>query len=299
MTQSFARVLVLLLSGMTVLSAARDNLTLAAKARLFDVDIVERFLHEGQLATRRRLPMPERPFVTYNMPDNAYMTGIYCAAQSWRFAATGEPEAARLARSAFLALNHLLEVSGRPGLLARAAVPIGRPWFDDGIWRESLDGRYRWRGNVSSDQVVGVIFGYYVYFARVADTADRALLAEKVRQLVGRILDDDLRIIGYDGKVTTWGHYEPSYVVNREPMNALLLLQMVKIAQVVTGDARFDREYRRLTDEGELNDARIAENARLDVPPLEANHSDDMLIALALYSLLELEQQPTIKPYLP
>ncbi len=177
-------------------------------------------------------------------------------------------------------------------------MPIGRPWFDDGIWRESLDGRYRWRGNVSSDQVVGVIFGYYVYFARVADTADRALLAEKVRQLVGRILDDDLRIIGYDGKVTTWGHYEPSYVVNREPMNALLLLQMVKIAQVVTGDARFDREYRRLTDEGELNYARIAENARLDVPPLEANHSDDMLIALALYSLLELEQQPTIKPYL-
>ena len=41
--------------------------------------------------------------------------------------------------------------------------------------------------------------------------------------------------------------------------------------------------------------ARIGEGARLDRPPPEANHSDDVLIALALYPLLELEQDSTVR----
>ena len=57
-------------------------------------------------------------------------------------------------------------------------------------------------------------------------------------------------------------------------------------------DARFDGEYRRLV---ELGHARIGEAARLDRAPLGANHSDDVLIALALYPLLELERDPGIR----
>ena len=271
---------------------ASDDLTLSAKAALFDTDIIERFLHNGQLTTRRRLPTSERPYVTHNMSDNAYMTGIYCAMQTWRYLSTDDPKAAQQARKAFQALNHLSRVSGRPGLLARASVPRDAPWFDDGIWRDSPDGLHRWRGNVSSDQVDGLMFGAYVYFTHLADVAERALLAETIGQLVGAILDDGFRIVGYDGDVTTWGHYEPVYVTNDEPMNALLLLQMVKIADAVTSNMRFEKEYRKLV---KLGYARIGKAARLDRAPLIANHSDDVLIALALYPLLELEHDPGIR----
>ena len=288
----YQAVLIIAIVTWSATVTASDDLTLAEKAAIFNTDIIERFLHNGQLATRRRLPTPERPYVTHNMSDNAYMTGIYCAMQTWRYLATDDPDAAQQARAAFQALNHLARVSGRPGLLARASVPDGAPWFDDGIWRDSTDGLHRWRGNVSSDQVDGLMLGAYVYFAHLADAAERLLLAETVVQIVGAILDDGLRIVGYDGNVTTWGHYEPEYVTNDEPMNALLLLQMVKIANAVTGDERFETEYRRLV---ELGYPRIGETARLDRAPLSANHSDDVLIALALYPLLELEHDPDIR----
>ncbi len=272
---------------------ARDDLTLAGKARLFDVDIAERFLAEdGQVRVRRRLPTADLPYVTYNMSDTAYMTGLYCAAQTWRYLATGDPEAATRARAATRALRHLAAVTGRRGLPARASAPIDEPWLDDGIWRVSEDGRRRWRGNVSSDQVDAMMFGLFVYGSRIADAAERSALGGTVATVVDAIVRDGLRIVGYDGRPTRWGRYEPDYVANEEPMNALLMLQMVKVAQALTGQPRFGREYDRLVRMGY---ARIGEGARLDRPPREANHSDDVLIALALYPLLELEEDPAIR----
>ena len=272
---------------------ASDDLTLAAKARLFDVDLAERFLAaDGQVRVRRRLPAADQPHVTYNMSDTAYMTGLYCAAQTWRYLATGEPDAAARARAASLALRHLVAVTGRPGLLARASAPIEEPWLDDGTWRVTADGDRRWRGNVSSDQVDAMMFGLYVYGAHIADDAERAALGATAAEVVDAVVANDLRIIGYDGQPTRWGRYHPTYVADEEPMNALLMLQMVKVAEALTGLPRFTQEYERLLDMGY---ARIGEGARRDRPPREANHSDDVLIALALYPLLELEQDPAIR----
>jgi len=276
--------------------AARSDLTLAGKAELFDADLAERFIpfSDGQVVARRWLPTAGRPYVTYNMSDSAYLTGIHCATQTWRYRATGEPDAARLAGAACAALDHLATVSGRPGLLARGASPVAVPWFDDGVWRTSPDGRYRWRGNVSSDQVDGLMFGVFVHFSETDGPGVRARMAPFVSAIVDAILGGGRRIVGYDGTPTTWGHYEIDYVRDREPMNALLLLQMVKVAHAVTGELRYERAYRQLIAEGY---ARIGERARLDEPPLAANHSDDVLIALALYPLLELERDPSIRAH--
>ena len=279
--------------ALVVPAVASDGLTLAGRARLFDIDLAERFLAaDGQVRVRRRLPTADHPHVTYNMSDTAYMTGLYCASQTWRYLATGDVEAARRARAASQALRHLAAVTGRRGLLARASAPVDEPWLDDGIWRLSADGRRRWRGNVSSDQVDAMMFGAFVYGTRLADAAERSAIGAAVAEVVDAIVDDGLRIVGYDGQPTRWGRYEPRYVANEEPMNALLMLQMVKVAQALTGLPRFGREYARLV---EMGYARIGEGARLDRPPREANHSDDVLIALALYPLLELEDDPAIR----
>ena len=277
----------------TVPALASDDLSLAGKARLFGVDLVERFLAaDGQVRVRRRLPTADHPYVTYNMSDTAYMTGLYCAAETWRYLASGAPDAAGRARKASEALRHLVAVTGRRGLLARASAPIDEPWLDDGTWRESRDGTRRWRGNVSSDQVAAVMFGLFVYATHVAGAPERDEVGATVAEVVDAIVENGLRIIGYDGRPTRWGRYEPAYVAGEEPMNALLMLQMVKVAHALTGLSRFDREYARLLAMGY---AHIGEGARLDRPPREANHSDDVLIALALYPLLELEQDPAVR----
>jgi len=268
---------------------ARDTLALDDKAALFWADLVERFVEDGQVRVRRRLPTVEQPYITYNMSDSAYATGLYAAAATWRFLATGDPAAAVQARAAGDALRHLVSVTGRPGLLARGSVPSDRPWFDDGVWRLSDEGRYRWRGRVSSDQVAGLMFGLLVYGLELADASERMAVGETVSAVVDTVLANGSRIIGYDGHPTRWGHYELEYVAVEEPMNALLLLQMTKVAHALTELPRYDEAYRRLVN---LGYAEIGEGARLDETPLEANHSDDVLIALALYPLLELEEDP-------
>ena len=189
---------------------------------------------------------------------------------------------------------HLVEVTGQPGLLARASIPLDARWFDDGVWWETSDTRYRWRGNVSSDQVDAFVFGLYVYSEHLADAEERRRVGRAVGAVADAIISNGHMIVGFDGQPTTWGHYERDYVVNREPMNALLLLQMLKVAHALTGLSRYDEEYQRLIGEGY---ARIGERAREDRPPVEVNHSDDVLIALALYPLLELEHDTAIRTH--
>ena len=289
-----ACVVTVAVSVVTAIASARDNLTLAEKAHVFGVDLAERFIQDGQVRVRRRLPSSEHPYVTYNMSDTAYMTGLHCATQTWRYLATGDSMAAVQARAAAAALTHLVSVTGSPGLLSRGSVPRDAPWFDDGVWRDTADGRYRWRGGVSSDQVDALMFGLFVYGRDLADAAQREAIGRTAGAIVDAIASNGYRIVGYDGQPTRWGHYELDYVTNEEPMNALLLLQMVKVAHALTDDPRYDREYRRLVD---LGYARIGEGARFDEPPLDANHSDDVLIALALYPLLELERDEAIRAH--
>ena len=270
---------------------AQEALTLAKKAALFEHDIRERFLFDGQIACKLKVPTEQRPFVAYNMPDNAYMTGIYLASLSMKYAVTKAPADREAAAASIRALNLLCTVSGKKGLLARAAWPLDKPFEDDGVWRESPDGKHKWRGDVSSDQMDGVIYGYTVAYDLVANEEEKKEIAKNVADLVGTLLDNDLKIIGFDGKPTRWGNYTPLYVKTAEPMNALILLQHLKAAIHVTGDERFEREYRRLAvDDGY---AKAAVRARRML--FSINYSDDVLLFLAYPPLLKYETDPALR----
>ena len=273
--------------------------SLAEKAAVFERDLQSRFDLQGQILCKLMLPAGDRDFIAYNMPDNAYMTGIVLGARSMKYAVTGDASDRALARTSLKALHLLCTVSGRPGLLARAAWPVDTPMADDGIWRESADGDYRWRGDVSSDQVDGVLYGFYWAYELIADTEEKAAIARDVAALVDHLLENDLRIIGFDGEPTQWGSYYPEYVRTQEPMNALLFLQHLKIAVHVTGEARFTEAYRRYAfDEGYLE---LTKRARRAADPMRrgaVNHSDDVLRYLAYSPLFELERDPEIVPVL-
>lgn len=284
-----------LFSVLAVPLRAADSLTLHRKALLFETDMVERFLIGDQLAPKLRPPRWYRPYVSYNMPDNAYMTGLYCAAQSWRYASTGDPEAKALAKRALRGLNHLLDVSGWDGLLARASMPSGMRRYDDGDWQESLDGKYRWRSDVSTDQIDGVMFGYYVYCSTVASEGELPEIALHVEALVNRILRDGYRITDFDGRLTEWSHYDLPAILDGQQMNALLMLQVLKVASFITHNARYEALYERLIERDGYGE--LAEGSRLAMDPREANHSDDVLIEIALYPLLELEKNPKIRAH--
>ncbi|MBI4556981.1 MAG: hypothetical protein HY706_05300 [Candidatus Hydrogenedentes bacterium] len=278
------------------LAFAQEPLTLAKKAEIFEYDLRTNFVFEGQMPPKRRPPTPEHPFVSYNMPDNAYMTGIYAGMLAMKYAVTKDENVRKEAGQALQALHLLSTVSGKKGLLARAAVRKDMPFLDDGKWYDSPDGTYRWRADVSSDQMDGVIYGFCLLFDLVADDAEKKIIAPDVADLVGSILDNKLRIVDIDGTPTTWGSYYPEYVRIREHMNALLLLQHVKVAHHVTGDERFDKEYLRIAND--LGYADLAVTARGNANPLiedAVNYSDDVLLYLAYYPLLVLEKDVALR----
>lgn len=278
-----------------VLGILPGPLSLAGKAAVFQYDLLERFDNAGQINCKLRVPTPERPYISYNMPDNAYMTGIYLGSQAMRWHVTGHPAAKAAGSAAIEGLDLLCNVSGHDGLLARAAVRADSVWYDDGDWQPSGDGTYLWRADVSSDQVDGVLFGFALAYDLLATPAEQAVIAQNAAALVDHILDNDLRIVDYDGEPTTWGKYYPEYVQNFENMNALLMLQHLKVAHHVTGEARFDDAYWHLINTE--NYADIAITARVMRDPLlgQVNHSDDVLLFLAYYPLLMYETDPEVR----
>ncbi|MCL4219504.1 MAG: hypothetical protein KJ052_21195, partial [Candidatus Hydrogenedentes bacterium] len=60
------------------LGVAQDSaLSLEKKAEVFFADLQRNYVFNGQTMCKLRLPTASQPNATYNMPDNAYMTGIY------------------------------------------------------------------------------------------------------------------------------------------------------------------------------------------------------------------------------
>ncbi len=272
--------------------AADDGLSLAKKAALFETDMNRRFTIDGQVACKMILPSPAHPDLTFNMPDNAYMTGIVCGAKAMKYAVTRDPADRSAVSDALKALNLLSTISGKKGLLVRSAWPIDKPLDDAAKWHESADGKYHWLGDVSSDQMTGVVFGYALAYDLAANEEEKKTIAKNTTDLVDHVMENGMHIIDIDGKPTRFGNYAPQFVRLFEKMNALLWLQHLKVAHHVTGDPRLESEYRRFaTQEGyaELTvDARSSFLGRV-------NFSDDVLLFLAYYPLLKYETDPALR----
>ncbi len=270
---------------------AGDGLTLVRRAALFQHDMEQRFMLEGQALCKRHVPTEQRPFVSYNMPDNAYMTGIYLGTLAMKYAVTHDDADKAAAFASLNALHRLCTVSGKKGVPARAMWPKDKPFDGGAYWHDSPDGQYRWWGDVSSDQIDGIMFGYWLAYDLVADDAHKKIIAQDVGDIVSHILDNDLKIVDVDGTSTKFGDYSAQAVKSFEPMNALVLLQHLKVAAHVTGDERFAREYRRIVIDEHYGD--YAVRARWMF--IRVNFSDDVMLALAYYPLFVLEDDPAFR----
>lgn len=251
----------------------------------------KRFLLDGQALCKLLLPTPHRPYPFYNMPDNAYMTGIYLGTLSMKYAVTHDDADRAAAFASIDALHRLCTVSGKKGVPARAMWPKDKPYDGGDYWRDSSDGQYRWWGDVSSDQIDGIMFGYGLAYDLVADDAHKKVITQDVADVVTHILDNGLKVVDVDGTFTRFGDYSATAVKTVEPMNALVLLQHLKIAAHVTGDERYEREYRRLAIDEHYGDYAVRARWML----FKVNFSDDVMLALAYYPLFVLEQDPVFR----
>ncbi len=234
---------------------------------------------------------------THDLDNDGLWTGIYVAAEAFRYAVTGDEEAKQYAKTSFDAMVMLQTVTDgvvpKEGFFARTYVPYNAQLGTDSKWHHSADGQWTWKGTTSSDELVGHILAGYTYYELVADEEEKELVRSYIGKIMNHIVDNDLVLIDYDGNHTRWGVWRPSILNGMLPeksLNSLEILSALKVAHHITGDAKFDSVYHHLIDV-ENYDQNTINVKYLD----EINHSDDELAFLSYYPLLQLEQDPGLR----
>ena len=117
--------------------------------------------------------------------NDGLWAAIYAASQCFRYAVTRSPEALAHARASIDAVLFLEAVTGRPGFPARSYIRRGDYRAPDDVWHWMADGQHEWKGDTSSDEIVGHFFLYSVAWDLIEDAA----LRERIRATVTRITD--------------------------------------------------------------------------------------------------------------
>ncbi|MCC6277037.1 MAG: hypothetical protein IT289_03865 [Oligoflexia bacterium] len=141
--------------------------------------------------------------------DSSLFTGLWLAAESFRYAVTKSPEALRLVNKALDGVEALSKISGTDRL-ARMLYPTDSPFVDMirereerlGIYQTKFQGRdYFWISSMTRDQYTGVFFGCGVAFDLVDDPNVKARAKDIVTRLLKRLLDDSWNLIKPDGQI--------------------------------------------------------------------------------------------------
>ena len=170
--------------------------------------------------------------------DSTVHTGAYLAAESFRYAATGEAEALANAKTAAHALHHHLQITGKKGYLARYAGPFdrgefrfyprakcrGRPGYCHKVKQGDYQGDF-WMGNTSRDQYDGWFYGYAVAYELVADPELRAMIRDDVREVIEKFHRTRFNVIDVNHLPTAGGlaFYLPNFRMSWSLAAAVIL----------------------------------------------------------------------------
>ena len=288
-------------AGLSLITPRR--MTLEEKADHFDEMLEKYFLREDGWCVSRALTKPgdlESGFLRATDNDGLYI-GIYAASQSFRYAVTGDETAKTRARRAIDALIKLTEITGIEGFPARAIRYAHEPDFGTGErkeWHYTDETKtVEWRGETSSDEVTGHLYGYSIYFDLCADEDEKKRVAAAVRKIVDHIMAHGWRLVDVDGTPTTWADWSPESLngdgkwVFEHGINSLEVLSYLLTAHHVTGDGKYKEAFLYLIKEHHY----LLNIMNSKVRDAHICHLDDQLGFNAVYPLLEYAEEPEIR----
>ena len=300
------------------------EMTLEQKADFFYEKLIQRHVREPWIVNRFRLNVPgDTTTLEQSDDDNdGEYTSMYLAMESFRYAATKEPEAKERAKKAFDFLHYLREVTEMDGFFARTIIPVSwensndrnRTYTPQELaeeiinnprqkpveirWHLSKDGKWMWKGDTSSDELDGHLFGYYCYYNFVADDEEKERVAKHFASIMDHLIRNDFNLVGVDGKHTKWGVWSPE-ILNNDPewaperaLNSLELLSFLKFTYHITGDEKYQTAYLKLIHEdGFLENAKMLHTTN---PAWETYF--DIYLSLYVYPpLIMYEDDPILK----
>jgi len=269
-------------------------MTLAQKAAVFEQRVRARHDRYGLTASSHLTVAGDLSSNrTHDNDNDGLWTAMYAAGECFRYAVTKSPEALANARKGVEAILFLEEVAGRRGFPARSYIRKGDPMPHGGEWHWTADGQYYWKADTSSDEIVGHFFIFSIAYDLLPDAELRQRIAATARRIMDHIIQHDYYLVDLDGKPTLWGFWAPERLKN-EPderaLNSLQLLSFLKTTAHITGDARYDAEYRKVAYDLQYADwlTRVNEFRQ------ELNYSDEELAMLPYYCVFQYEKDPAL-----
>jgi hypothetical protein len=275
-------------------------MTLADKSRVFVDRVQTRHNRWGLTASSQlRVPGDVSTNQMVSSDNDGLWTAMYVVAECFRYRVTGETDARENARRGMQAILRLEAITGKPGFPARSFIKVGvdvQP--GDGEWHDASDKEWRWKGDTSSDEIVGLYFVYPLYLDLVADEAEKPALAAAIERITNHILDNKYQLIDVDGQRTRWGWWGPDAVwedPDETGLRALHILSHLRVAMHMTANAQYRARYQSAYDDLVKTHKYhwLTRNQKVMVPG-SINHSDDELAFLSYYPLLRYEEDPAL-----
>ena len=277
------------------------SMTLADKSRPFVERVQARHNRWGFTSdSHLRIPGDLSSNQMVSSDNDGLWTAMYVAAECFRFKVTGASDARENARVGMQALMRLEEITGLPGFPARSFIKVGvdvQP--GDGEWHDTPDKVWRWKGDTSSDEIVGHYFIYPLYHDLVADETEKPKLRAVIDRLTNHILDNNYQLIDVDGKRTRWGWWGPEAIwedADETGLRALHILAHLRVAIYLTTNPNYRAKYQAAYDDLIKNHKYhlLTRNQKIMIP-CRINHSDDELAFLSYYPLLQYETDPKLR----
>ncbi len=226
------------------------------------------------------------------MSDQVIWSGALLGAECERWAATRDPAALARVKSLLHGLETLAAVTGERGLLARFACPAGwirsEPRPEE--WRAGGPGweEWRWRGDLSKDQLSGLVYGLASVGDLVEDPGARARAALLLGAVADRLLGRGGVYEDAGGVPSTYGDVRPRFLGLPVGVNAAVTLGLADAAARATGEPRHRRWLEALVAGGACGSLPFATVRILG----RENFNNPNMTALALASILRTPPPP-------
>ncbi len=278
-------------------------MSLEEKAAHFDILTHKYHNREGYINNRHLYSSDINDGIVEISDNDGLWTATYIAAMSFRYAVTKDPEAAAEARASMNAILKLQNISGIEGFPARAYRRPGEDRFGDGDieWHLTEDekGPLEWKGETSSDEMVGHYYASAWYFDFVADEAEKKIIAESIKRVTDHVLTHDYTLCDADGLPCTWSNWNPDDLNCNDTwfwekgVNSLEMLSFLKVTYHLTGEEKYNELYKTL-----IKKHHYALNAvTYKIDDNHACHIDDKLGFYAIHNLMTYETDPQLLKY--
>jgi hypothetical protein len=291
------------------------EITLQKKADFFEEQVRLRHIRYGFNATLSGMSNGNLSTGFLEDSDNdGLWTSMYLGSQVFRYAVTGSEEALQNCIESLDAMERLYTVNPVPGFPSRS---FERRGFIDALadperWQHSSDPGWDWKATTSSDEAIGHVFVFGAIAELIDDEHVRNKAVRLLDELMQHIVDNDLYLVDYDGKPTTWGRWNPEYVngfptsVGDRKLNSSNIIAMLQTAYYFTKKEIYKKKaFELMNDYGYLDNlmrpmeeiGKAPEGSGDWAKMLSSawNHSDDEMYFLGYRGLYHYAFNDTLK----